>query len=565
MAPPYDEETKELLLQMIAQGDADLLTDAYYKDLVFGTGGLRGLMGIGSNRINKYTLGKATQGFSAYLKNQFPDEQIKVVIGFDSRTNSQLFAQQVASVFSGNGFKVYIFEDLRPTPLLSFAIRHLHCHAGVMLTASHNPKEYNGYKAYWRDGGQLVAPHDTGVMDAIHAIAGPQEIQWDPKGQNTEIIGKAVDEAYLSKMLQLGKRPDVVRAQRDLKIVYSPIHGTGITLVPPLLERWGFDQIHIVREQAQPDGNFPTVRNPNPEEEEAMQLSIQAGERLQADIILATDPDADRVGVAIKSKSLGNKYRLLNGNQIGSLLVDYVLKTHQDRGSLQPDDYVVKTIVTTGLIHDIAAHYGVVCHDVLTGFKFIGELMTAVEDTDRFLVGGEESYGYLIGDAVRDKDAIISCAIIAEMTAYYKHQDQTLEDALHDIYLRHGYYLEKLISLTKTGKKGADEIEAIMKNLRTDPPLAIEGIKFKQINDYLNRTVTDLQTSKVTPIELPASNVLQFWTEEGDIISVRPSGTEPKIKFYCSVRTDISDLHDLDKIEMTQEQKIQKLMDGLIR
>lgn len=546
----YDTETRQAVQKLVDDGSNEELIEAFYKDLEFGTGGLRGIMGIGTNRINKYTLGKATQGLSNYLKKVYPGEKLKVAISYDNRNNSRTFARLVADVFSANDITVYFFEEMRPTPSLSFAIRELGCHSGVMLTASHNPKEYNGYKAYWKDGGQLVAPHDENVISEVNAVESNEQILFQAIEANIKLIGKEMDDLYLKKIKQLSILPEIVQKQHDLKVVFSPIHGTGITTVPAAFKIWGFTNLQIVSSQAEPDGDFPTVVYPNPEEEEAMSLALAEGQRLDADLIMATDPDADRVGVAIKNDS--NEYQLLNGNQIGSLLIDYVLAAKLGQGELKENDYIVKTIVTTALIEKIAESYKITCYDVLTGFKFIGELMTAKEGKEKFLVGGEESYGYLIGDLVRDKDAVISSVFIAEMTAYHKSQGKTVFDALLALYLKHGYYKEKLISLTKEGKSGSEEIASIMRNLRDNPPKQLGGIEVVTVKDYLAGVDG-----------LPKSNVLQFITAEGDVISARPSGTEPKIKFYCSVKGQLQKIEDFEKVSLELDSKLEGIMSDL--
>lgn len=559
---PYDQETRDQVQAMVDAGQVTDLTDAFYKDLEFGTGGLRGIMGAGTNRMNKYTLGRATQGLSNYLKKIYPGEQIKVAISYDSRNNSTEFAQVVASVFSGNGFTVYLFDELRPTPQLSFAVRHLGCQSGVMLTASHNPKEYSGYKAYWNDGGQLVAPHDKNVIDEVNAISSLDQVKFQPIAENIKSVGAEMDEAYLSAIAALSIRPDAVKAQHDLHIVYSSIHGTGITVVPPALKRWGFTQVHAVESQAQPDGNFPTVVYPNPEEEEAMSIAMEEGRQRGADIVMATDPDADRVGLAVKNNE-GN-YQLLNGNQIGSLLAHYVLSSFDELGKFQENDYAVKTIVTTQLIADIAADRGIPCHDVLTGFKYIGEMMTNNQGKGRYIVGGEESYGYLVGELVRDKDAVVSCTFIAEAAAYYKGQGKTLFDVLLELYLTYGYYKEKLISLTKKGKAGAEEIKAMMAGLRANPPKSLGGIAVARIKDYQESVSFDPNTGERETIALPKSDVLQFITVEGDIISARPSGTEPKIKFYCSVKQPLDRLEDFQRVDAELDGKVERIMADIV-
>jgi len=557
----YDEQTKNTIRQLIDNDAMEELQDAFYKDLVFGTGGLRGIMGVGTNRINKYTVGKATQGLANYLKKTYPNESIKAAVSFDSRNSSQAFAQTVADVFSANDIQVYLFSELRPTPELSFAIRELGCHSGVMLTASHNPKEYNGYKAYWNDGGQLVAPHDTNVIEEVNALD-INQVNFTPKVDLIKKISSEIDQAYFTKLVSLSLRPDAVKRQQDLKIVYSPIHGTGITAVPPVLKQWGFQQVHVVAAQAIPDGNFPTVIYPNPEEEEAMSIGVKEAEEQNADLLLATDPDADRVGVA--AKNLTGKYQLLNGNQIGTLLVNYVLSTKKINQQLAAHDFTCKTIVTTNLISEISNAYQVPCYEVLTGFKYIGELMTKLVGKEQFLVGGEESYGYLVGDLVRDKDAVVSCAFIAEMTAYYKDQGKTLFEALTEIYLQYGFYKEKLISLTKKGQSGAAEIKAMMERLRTATPKTLGGVKVTMLKDYENGIAIDQTTGTRTPLTLPKSDVLQFVTEDGSIVSARPSGTEPKIKFYCSAKLPLPSLDDYQKVERALEEKIEQMMADIV-
>ena len=558
---PYDQETIQAVKQLFDNKQEEALTDAFYKDIEFGTGGLRGIMGVGTNRMNKYTIGRATQGLSDYLLSVYAGQPVKVAVSYDSRNNSREFAQLVADVFSANGIHVFLFNELRPTPLLSFAVRHLDCRAGVMLTASHNPKEYNGYKAYWNDGGQLVPPHDKNVIKAVYAITDPGQIRFNRIEANITGLDGALDEAYLREIIKLTLRPQAVAGQHDLKIVFSPIHGTGITLVPPALKQWGFSNVRVVASQAQPDGNFPTVVYPNPEEGEAMSRALQEGEEIGADVVFATDPDADRVGVAAKNTK--RVFELLNGNQIGSLLVNYVLSAKQEQGDLRQTDYVVKTIVTTNLIADIASAYGVTYYDTLTGFKYIGELMTQQEGSGRFLVGGEESYGYLVGELVRDKDAVVSAVFVAEMTAYYKSLGKTLHDVLIDLYLQHGFYKEKLISLTKTGKAGADEIKGMMERLRNDPPKTLGGIEVAMVKDYQRSETLQLKTGERTAIDLPKSDVLQFITVDGDVISARPSGTEPKIKFYCSVKQPLASRDEFDGVNRQLDEKVARIMSTL--
>ncbi|MCW8310970.1 phospho-sugar mutase [Sphingobacterium sp. InxBP1] len=558
----YDEETRAAVQKLIDEEAETELIDSFYKDLEFGTGGLRGIMGVGSNRMNKYTIGKATQGLANYLRKQFPDQDIKVAVSYDSRNNSQAFGQLVAQVFAANGIRVYLFNELRPTPMLSFAIRHFGCQSGVMLTASHNPKEYNGYKAYWSDGCQLTAPHDKNVIDEVNAIASVKDIKFEGNTQNIVPVGEEIDQIYIDANKALSIHPEAVAEQKDLKIVYSSIHGTGITIVPKMLASWGFENVTVVSEQATPDGNFPTVIYPNPEEEDAMAMATKKGEEIDADLVLATDPDADRVGIAVKNSA--GQFQLLNGNQIGSLLIYYVLSTKSELKQLGQNPYIVKTIVTSNLQADIADHYGVTHYETLTGFKYIGELITELGDSAQYLAGGEESYGYLVGDLVRDKDAPNSCAFLAEMTAYFKSQGKTVYQVLLDIYKQFGCYQEKLISLTKKGKAGAEEIQAMMAGLRRNLPTALGGVEVKEIRDYQLSQTTDMKTGKKTGITLPKSDVLQFITVDGDVISARPSGTEPKIKFYCSVKEQLNDTAEYPELQQVLEEKVDRMMKDII-
>ncbi|WP_166332711.1 phospho-sugar mutase [Sphingobacterium chungjuense] len=559
----YDAETVTAVQQLIDTNQETELVDSFYKALEFGTGGLRGIMGVGSNRINKYTLGQATQGLANYLKKQFPDQPLKVAVSYDSRNNSQKLGHLVADVFSANDIEVYLFEELRPTPMLSFAVRHFGCQSGVMLTASHNPKEYNGYKAYWNDGGQLVAPHDKNVIEEVNAIQSVRDIQFERKAEHIHLVKEDFDEIYIQANKALSINPDVVAAQKDLKIVFSPIHGTGITLVPKILKAWGFENVHIVEEQAEPNGDFPTVVYPNPEEEEAMSMATKQGKALDADIVMATDPDADRVGLAVKNHA--GEIQLLNGNQIGSLLTYYVLSARKEKGELQENNYVVKTIVTTNLISDIASSFSVKTEETLTGFKFIGEVMTKLEGQEKYLVGGEESYGFLVGDLVRDKDAINSCAFIAEMAAYFKSKGKSLFDVLTELYTTYGCYQEKLISLTKKGKAGAEEIKQMMADLRANLPTTLGGIEVKEVRDYQASIATSPADGSTTAINLPKSDVLQFITVDGDVISARPSGTEPKIKFYCSVKTALQDATQYDQTAVQLEEKVTRIMADIVK
>lgn len=557
----YDEATKTSIQQLIAQGDEKELTDAFYKNLEFGTGGLRGIMGAGSNRVNKYTLGAATQGFSNYLNNLYSNIPIKVAVSCDSRNNSALFASVVAGVFSANNIKVYFFESMRPTPELSFAIRHLGCQGGVMLTASHNPKEYNGYKAYGADGGQLVFPHDEAVMQEVAKVQSIDDILFDHVNENIEIIGTDIDRLYMEAIKKVSVSKDAIARQKDLKIVYSPLHGTGSQLVPPALKHFGFENVIPVEAQMIPDGNFPTVIYPNPEEAEAMSMALTKGKDTDADIIMATDPDADRVGIAIKNKD--GQFILLNGNQALCLLTNYVLSSRQKAGKLDNTQYIMKTIVTSYMIDKIAASKGVDCYNVLTGFKYIGEVMTKLEGEKTFLLGGEESYGYLIGDHARDKDAVVACCMFAEMAAWYKDQGKSMYDALIALYEEYGFYKEKLISITKKGKEGSEEIRAMMDNFRNNTPTTLGNNRVIQLKDYKSGISTDFLTGKTEKINLPSSNVLQFYTEDGSIISARPSGTEPKIKFYCSVQTTLKDAASFESTEAELDQKLEGMLKDL--
>jgi phosphoglucomutase len=557
----YDDDVKQQIQSLLDEKAYTELTDSFYRDLEFGTGGLRGPMGPGSNRINKYTIGAATQGLANYLKKKYPGEKVKVAIAHDSRNNADLFSTITAEVFSANDIHVYYFNALRPTPELSFAVRHFGCKSGVMLTASHNPKEYNGYKAYGADGGQFVSPDDKAVMDEVAAISSVDDIKFTRVDANIEEIGEEVDELYLSKITELSVSKEAIQRQKDLKIVYSPIHGTGITLVPQALKRFGFENVILVDEQTTPDGNFPTVVYPNPEEKEALTLALKKAQEVDADLVLATDPDADRVGIAVKNTE--NEFILLNGNQTGAMLINYLLSAWEEKGKLTGKEYIVKTIVTTNLIEQIAKAKNVTFYNTLTGFKYIGELMTKFEGKQTFIGGGEESYGYLIGELVRDKDAVVSSAFIAEMTAYYKDKGSSLFEALLDTYVQYGFYKEKLISLTKKGKTGAEEIKAMMETYRTNPPATLGGSKVITLKDYEKGIETDLVANTTKPLEFPASDVLQFITADGSIISARPSGTEPKIKFYCSVNGKLASKAAYHETDKQLDEKISGIMKDL--
>ncbi|WP_442591670.1 phospho-sugar mutase [Pedobacter sp. AW31-3R] len=557
----YDQQTKQEIQDLMDKEAVTELTDSFYRSLEFGTGGLRGIMGAGSNRINKYTIGTATQGLSNYLLNKYPGEEIKVAIAHDSRNNSDYFAKITADVFSANGIYVYFFSALRPTPELSFAVRHLGCRSGVMLTASHNPKEYNGYKAYGADGGQFTSPDDQLVMDEVAKISSIDEVKFDRVDSHVELIGEEIDQLYLDQITALSVSPEAIARQKDLKIVFSPIHGTGITLVPKALEQFGFENLTLVEEQSIPDGNFPTVVYPNPEEKEALTLALNKAREIDADLVLATDPDADRVGIAVKNND--GEFVLLNGNQTGSLLINYLLTAWEEKGKLDGDQYIVKTIVTSNLIEAIADAKNVKYYNTLTGFKYIGQLITSLQGKKTFIGGGEESYGYLIGELVRDKDAVVSCAFIAEMTAFYKDKGSSLYDALLNMYVEYGLYKEELVSLTKKGKTGAEEIKAMMVKFRENPPLTLGGSPVKTLKDYELGEETDLITKEKTKLDFPTSDVLQFITEDGSIISARPSGTEPKIKFYCSVNAPLASKEEFAAADAALGAKIKSLMEDL--
>jgi phosphoglucomutase len=534
---PYDSATKETIRQLQASQPEEL-ADAFYRNLEFGTGGLRGIMGVGTNRINQYTIGMATQGFSNYLNSTYAGVPISVAIAHDSRNNSRFFAETTAAVFAANGIKVYLFESLRPTPELSFAIRRLQCQAGVVCTASHNPKEYNGYKAYWNDGGQLVPPHDVNVIREVEAIQSIADVKFTGGEHHIQLIGREMDEAYIQMVKSLSVYPEVISAQHDLTIVYTPIHGTGIKLVPEVLQQYGFTNIHVVDEQSTPDGNFPTVHYPNPEESETMQIGLEKARTLDADILLGTDPDADRVGIGVKDNQ-GN-WILMNGNQTAVLAFSYMMEARKAKGIATPDDMVITTIVTTEMINRVAERNGVDCYNVLTGFKWIAEKIKELEGKKNYVIGGEESFGLMIGSLIRDKDAVSAVALLCEMAAYEKSKGRSLFDKLIELYIDYGFYYESLISITKKGMNGQKEIADMMENYRQQPPKELAGARVVQLLDYQLQKSTNLLTGEQQPIALPKSNVLQFITADGSKISARPSGTEPKIKFYFSVNAPLS-------------------------
>ena len=552
------DEASKAAIRSLSEED---LNEAFYKDLEFGTGGLRGIMGVGSNRINKYTIGMATQGLANYLIKAFPNEAIKVAIAHDSRNNSRFFAETTAAVFSANGIHVYLFESLRPTPELSFAIRELGCKSGVVLTASHNPKEYNGYKAYWDDGAQVIAPHDKNIIAEVQAIPGIEAVKFEKDDSKIELIGAELDGKYLTAIEKLTLAPEAIKNQKDLKIVFSPIHGTGITLVPEILKRKGFENVFVVEEQAEPNGDFPTVVYPNPEEREAMTLALNKAKELDADLVMATDPDADRVGMAAKNDE--GEFELLNGNQAASLLIYYLLRKWKENGKLNGQQMIIKTIVTTDLLNRIAEKFEVDCPETLTGFKYIAALIKQEEGKKEFIGGGEESYGYMISDFVRDKDAIASCAMLAEMCAWAKDQGMSVFDLLKQIYVENGFYLEALVSMTKKGMKGADEIKQMMVDMREKTPATIAGSKVIKTMDYQRLVEKNMISGTEKAIDQPKSNVLQFYLEDGSKISARPSGTEPKIKFYISVNTPLASAVEFNETKQFLETRIETIKKAL--
>ncbi len=546
-----DQASKDEIKRLQTENPAEL-AESFYKNLEFGTGGLRGIMGIGNNRMNKYTVGMATQGYANYLKQCFGS--VSVAVAHDCRNNSRFFAETTANIFAANGIKVYLFETLRPTPELSFAIRHLGCQGGVVCTASHNPKEYNGYKAYWDDGAQMVPPHDKNVIKEVDKIASVDDVKWTGGEENITILGADMDNAYLDMVQGLSVYPDVCAAQHDLKIVFTPIHGTGITLVPQVLQRFGFTNVHIVEAQSTPDGNFSTVVYPNPEEQEAMSMGLRMAQELDADILLGTDPDSDRVGIGVKNDK--GEWVLMNGNQTAVLAFNYMIEARKTKGITGPNDMVIKTIVTTDMIDAIAAASGVACYNVLTGFKWISAMIKEKEGKEKYIIGGEESFGLMIGDEIRDKDAISAVALLCEMAAYEKNKGRSLYAKLQELYLQYGFYKEGLVSITKKGMNGAAEIAAMMQGFRENPPATLNGVAVSTLLDYELRAGKNLQTGETWAIELPKSNVLQFVLADGTKISARPSGTEPKIKFYFSVNAPLAALADAAAVEAQLDAKI---------
>jgi phosphoglucomutase len=554
LASNIDAESKAAINAM---SDEEQL-ESFYKDLEFGTGGLRGIMGLGSNRMNKYTVGFATQGFANYINQNVVGDK-KIAIAYDCRNNSPFFGQTVANIFAANGMQVYLFEALRPTPELSFAMRTLGCCAGVVCTASHNPKEYNGYKAYWNDGAQVMPPHDKGIIAEVEKIADVDAVKWTGGEANIHLIGKEMDAQYIAMLKGLSLQPAIIAKNKDLKIVYTSIHGTGITVVPDALKEFGFTNVTIVEEQKEPNGNFPTVVYPNPEEKEAMAIGLAKAKALDADIVLGTDPDSDRVGIAIKDHK--GEWILMNGNQTGVLLFNYIVETRKALGLAKPNDFMCKTIVTSPLIDVFAAANDLECINTLTGFKYIAEIIKQEEGKKNFICGGEESFGYMVGDKVRDKDAVASVCMICEMAAVAKEEGKTMFDKLLDIYVKYGFYKEELVSITKKGMNGAAEIAAMMKAYRENPPTTIIGQKVVRINDYQLQISKNLIDGTETEINFPhKSNVLIFFTEGGDMIAARPSGTEPKIKFYFSVKENLAQKDDYDKINEMLSSKVKNII-----
>ena len=558
----YDEATKKQVKHLM-DNDMKELTESFYKDLEFGTGGLRGIMGVGTNRMNVYTVGAATQGLANYLKKNFAGETVRVAVAHDSRNNSRMFAERVADIFASNGFDVYLFDDLRPTPELSFAIRELKCHSGVVITASHNPKEYNGYKAYWTDGAQVTSPHDVNIIAEVEKITDNSQVLTGAAGDRIMILGEEFDKIYLDRIkrdVQLS--PESVAKFSDMKIVYTPLHGAGMRLVPASLRNFGFTDIIMVPEQAVIDGNFPTVESPNPEERKTMSMAIELGRKEGADLVLATDPDSDRIGVALRNGK--GEYVLLNGNETLALLLSYQLTRWAERGELDGGQYVVKTIVTSQMANAVAEHFGVKCYDCLTGFKYIAKIIRENEGKAKYIGGGEESFGYLAGDYVRDKDAVSACALAAEAAAWAKDtMGLTLYEWLQQLYVKYGFFREGLVSVVRKGKEGAEEIQRMMVEFRAEPPKALAGSQVVKIRDYKSLEETDLLTGEKTPIEQDSSNVLQWITADGSIVSVRPSGTEPKIKFYFGVKEPLASVADFDKVLEQLNAKIETIKKDL--
>lgn len=553
----YDEQTKKEVKDLITNNKKELF-ESFYKDLEFGTGGLRGIMGVGSNRMNIYTVGMATQGLANYLKFNFKGEKIRVAIAHDSRNNSRLFAENVADIFASNGFKVFLFDSLRPTPELSFAIRELKCQSGVVVTASHNPKEYNGYKAYWADGSQVTSPHDKNIIAEVGKITSVDQILTGANAENITVLDKEFDKIYLDRILTLSLSPDAIKRYHDMKIVYTPIHGAGVNLVPESLKNYGFTNVVVVPQQSVIDGNFPTVESPNPEERSTMKMAIDLAKEIDAELVLATDPDADRIGIALKDDN--GEYVLLNGNQTCVLLTYYMCRRWNENGKLNGNQYVIKTIVTSEMISDLAKSFGVECYNCLTGFKYIAEIIRNNENTAKqYIGGGEESFGFLAGDFVRDKDAVSACSLAAEAAAWAKMQGMTLYDLLKEMYIKFGFYKEGLVSVVRKGADGAEEIKQLMIDHRANPPKTICGSEVVLIKDYLTEQITNTKTGDVTPTGIEKSNVLQFLTADKTIISIRPSGTEPKIKYYFGVCEPLCCKEKFDEVNAQLDSKIEQM------
>lgn len=559
----YDEETKKQVSALLNNEDKSDLIDAFYKDLEFGTGGLRGIMGPGSNRMNIYTVGAATQGLANYLNEQFADlDEIKVCIGHDCRNNSRKFAEISASILSANGIKALLFEDLRPTPEVSFVIRELGCQSGIIITASHNPKEYNGYKAYWNDGAQMIAPHDTNVIDEVQKIKSVDEIKFEGNNSLIEVLGEDMDQKYLAKVKSISLDTGAIERNKDLKIIYTPIHGTGVKLIPAALKLYGFTNIINIPEQDVVSGDFPTVVSPNPEEPAALKMAVDKAIEIDADLVMASDPDADRLGIACKNEK--GEFILLNGNQTALLLTWYMVKRWKENNLLTGKEFIVKTIVTSELIKEIAVKNDIEYFDVYTGFKWIADKIRSFEGTKKYICGGEESYGFLPGDYVRDKDAVASCSMFAEIAAWAKDNGVSLFELLQNIYLEYGFSKEKMIYIVRKGKSGAEEIQQIMKDLRENPPTKLAGSKVSLVKDYAVLKAFNKIDNTETDIDLPAtSNVLQFFTEDGSKVSVRPSGTEPKIKFYFEVRGELTKREDYYNAEAKADKKVDAIAKDL--
>lgn len=562
LSETYDEQTRAEVQALLDAGDPTELIDSFYRSLEFGTGGLRGVMGVGTNRMNIYTVGAATQGLSNYLKKNFADlDEIKVVIGHDCRNNSRLFSETSAKIFAANGIKAYLFEDLRPTPELSYAIRELGCQSGIILTASHNPKEYNGYKAYWDDGSQIVGPHDVNIVDEVAKIKA-EDIKFDGPDELIEILGEDMDKKFLAEVKKVSISPDVVERHKNIKIIYTPIHGTGVKLVPAALREFGFTNIINIPEQDVVSGDFPTVISPNPEEEAAMEMALKKAVEVDADVVMASDPDSDRIGVATKNDK--GKYVIINGNQTALLFFYYIIIKMKEAGTLKGNEYVVKTIVSTEMIAEVARKNNIEYFDVYTGFKFIAEIIRDLEGQKKYIGGGEESFGFMPSDFVRDKDAVSSCALMAEITAWAIDQGKTLYELLQDIYLEYGFSKEKMKYVVRKGKTGAEEIQQIMTDFRNTPPKELGGSPVEWVKDYAVLVAKNLITGEKKKIDQKiTSNVLQFFTQDGTKISVRPSGTEPKIKFYCEVAGELNSRDEFDAAEQKADEKIEAIMKEL--